>query len=713
MQCASQNHSVNAICRGPPAAQSLVKSSHRSQRPALVKQQQFHALLPCTRLHAQQEDEQGKPTDESSSSSSSSNSTLELLSLLVNNPSEIINGSEGEDTAENAAVQPSESKQEAKESPGTSEAGLYAPPLAQPRVTYVLLGLNLLVYLAGIGIALRVGGEASNQWFLSLAKSNQALQNGEIWRLGTSVFMHAGLLHLGLNTLALAQLGPEAEAVLGPQSFLTIYLLSGLSGSVASFITSPRLVTVGASGAIFGLLGAIAAYLVKNRQQLTNSNRQLVNILGIVAANVLLGLGGGNIDNAGHIGGLAAGLILGPQTSRHLLTSRLKLEDLLDMPQAVVPAGSVERAWEFFRKIGSPKFHVAPMVDQSELAFRLLCRRHGATAAYTPMLHSRLSVDSPKYLEEHFTTCKIDRPLFAQFCANDPPTLLRAAQLVQGRCDAVDINLGCPQRIARKGRYGAFLMDDLPLIERLVSVLATSLEVPVTCKIRIFPELQRTLEYARMLQAAGCSILAVHGRTRQQKRASETRADWDSIKAVREAVDIPVLANGNVQNLADVHACMEYTGAVGVMSAEALLEDPALFRPSRLNPDGAKSPTEGCELLLEYLDLAESYTTPFRMIRGHAFSLLGDWLTEFTDLRDSMNDYGLDEARLKAIAGEMRQRILGLDRTYPIPKLSARQLARLEAEESKQAAQEEQQRETDALQELESKRDGAVAAASV
>ncbi len=73
-------------------------------------------------------------------------------------------------------------------------------------------------------------------------------------------------------------------------------------------------------------------------------------------------------------------------------------------------------------------------------------------------------------------------------------------------------------------------MDDLPLIERLVSVLATSLNVPVTCKIRIFPELQRTLEYARMLQAAGCSILAVHGRTRDQKRARDTRANWDAIK---------------------------------------------------------------------------------------------------------------------------------------------------------------------------------------
>ncbi len=95
------------------------------------------------------------------------------------------------------------------------------------------------------------------------------------------------------------------------------------------------------------------------------------------------------------------------------------------------------------------------------------------------------------------------------------------------------------------------------------------------------------------------------------------------LQAVREAVDIPVLANGNVQTLADVHACMEYTGAVGVMSAESLLEDPALFRPSRMDPGGAKNPTEGCDLLLEYLDLAETYPTPFRMIRGHAFSLLG------------------------------------------------------------------------------------------
>ena len=146
-------------------------------------------------------------------------------------------------------------------------------------------------------------------------------------------------------------------------------------------------------------------------------------------------------------------------------------------------------------------------MDQSELAFRLLCRRHGATAAYTPMLHSRLFLESQEYQEEHFTTCAEDRqaprhsrrcpsllkrsspagvcrPLLAQFCANDPDTLVAAARLVQDRCDAVDLNLGCPQRIAKRGRYGAFLMDDLPLVGSLVSALASSLSVPVTAKVQ-------------------------------------------------------------------------------------------------------------------------------------------------------------------------------------------------------------------------------------
>lgn len=75
------------------------------------------------------------------------------------------------------------------------------------------------------------------------------------------------------------------------------------------------------------------------------------------------------------------------------------------------------------------------------------------------------------------------RPLFVQFCANDPDTVLAAAKLVEDRCDAVDLNLGCPQRIAKRGKYGAFLMDDLNLVERIVKKLSMGLKIPVTVKV--------------------------------------------------------------------------------------------------------------------------------------------------------------------------------------------------------------------------------------
>ena len=180
----------------------------------------------------------------------------------------------------------------------------------------------------------------------------------------------------------------------------------------------------------------------------------------------------------------------------------------------------------FFESMGSPRYHVAPMVDQSELAFRELCRRYGATLGYTPMIHARLFVESPKYRREVFSTSSSDRPLLAQFCANDPDVLLEAATMIAPYCDGVDINFGCPQRIAKRGNYGAYLMDDWKTVEALIRKLDEELPVPVTAKIRVYDDLETTLKYAKMVEAAGAQIVAVHGRTREQKRCAEIRANW-------------------------------------------------------------------------------------------------------------------------------------------------------------------------------------------
>ncbi|XVE87078.1 hypothetical protein DITRI_Ditri18aG0087400 [Diplodiscus trichospermus] len=304
----------------------------------------------------------------------------------------------------------------------------------------------------------------------------------------------------------------------------------------------------------------------------------------------------------------------------------------------------VERAWAHWTKLGRPKLIVAPMVDNSELPFRMLCRKYGATAAYTPMLHSRIFTENEKYRNQEFTTCKDDRPLFVQFCANDPDVLLEAARRVEPYCDYVDINLGCPQRIARRGNYGAFLMDNLPLVKSLVEKLVLNLNVPVSCKIRVFPNLQDTLKYAKMLEDAGCSLLAVHGRTRDEKDGKKFRADWNAIKAVKNALRIPVLANGNIRHMDDVQNCLEETGADGVLSAESLLENPALFagfRTAEWVADNEKETIDGkldqADLLVEYLKFCEIYHVPWRMIRSHVHKMLGDWFRIEPHVRDDLN----------------------------------------------------------------------------
>lgn len=309
----------------------------------------------------------------------------------------------------------------------------------------------------------------------------------------------------------------------------------------------------------------------------------------------------------------------------------------------------IERAWAHWKKLGQPKLIVAPMVDNSELPFRMLCRKYGADAAYTPMLHSRIFTENEKYRSQEFTTCKEDRPLFVQFCANDPDTLLEAARRVEPYCDYVDINLGCPQRIARRGNYGAFLMDNLPLIKSLVEKLALNLNVPVSCKIRIFPNLQDTLNYAKMLEDAGCSLLAVHGRTRDEKDGKKIRANWSAIRAVRDAVRIPVLANGNIRHMDDVASCLEETGADGVLSAESLLENPALFSGFQTaewvlggeerNEKGGK--LDQADLVVEYLKLCERYPVPWRMIRSHVHKLLGEWFRVQPCVREDLNSQSI------------------------------------------------------------------------
>lgn len=409
----------------------------------------------------------------------------------------------------------------------------------------------------------------------------------------------------------------------------------------------------------------------------------------------------------------AADVTLEPTVSTSLAEAKpaKSVEHGYVIPPVPRPAHA-DAAWEWWRAMGSPRYHIAPMVDQSELPFRMLCRRHGAQLGYTPMFHSRLFAESDKYRAEQWSTCQADRPLLAQFCANDPEYFLAAAKLVAPHVDGVDLNLGCPQRIARRGRYGAFLMDDIPLVEALVSKLAKELSVPVTVKIRMFPDtadpsrpdVAATVDYARRMEAAGAYLVAIHGRTRDQKNAKEIRADWGVIKAVKEALHVPVLGNGDVRSRADADELMAVTGVDGVLSAISLLDDPGLFDDARCEKPATS--LDKCRLLTEYLQLAKEHRVPMRMVKGHVHHLLGDWLQEHTDLRDDIlhNGRELTLDRLLHLAEEMGRRIEESGRDHPVPKLSERQLARQKKEAALAAAVAEQQREDAAMEGIGHKR---------
>lgn len=277
------------------------------------------------------------------------------------------------------------------------------------------------------------------------------------------------------------------------------------------------------------------------------------------------------------------------------------------------------------------KFILAPMVEQSELAWRILSRKYGSTLCYSPMINSKVYIDpfQKPYRDAIFSTDPaVDRPLIAQLCGNDPDIVLQAAKMIEPHCDAIDLNLGCPQGIAKKGHYGSWLQDEWDLIASIVKKLRENLQVPVTCKIRIFHDVEKSLKYAKMLQEAGCQALAVHGRTRDQKGPSTGLADWDQIKRIKNELTIPVFANGNILYHEDMLKCLEYTGCDGVMVAEGSLYNPSIFTPDAHYP---------CwEMAEEYLGICRQYSTPASMIRGHLFKMFRGTIPSFPALREQL-----------------------------------------------------------------------------
>jgi nifR3 family TIM-barrel protein len=215
-----------------------------------------------------------------------------------------------------------------------------------------------------------------------------------------------------------------------------------------------------------------------------------------------------------------------------------------------------------------------------------------------------------------------ERPVVFQIYGDDPDTILKAALMVQEMGpDIIDVNMGCPAKSVAARGAGVGLMRTPLKVAHIFRKLSSSLRVPVTGKIRLGWEDRRTYKLiARIVEENGGSLIALHGRTKEQSYSGE--ANWDAIAEVRAAVKIPVIGSGDVKTVSDIERMKKHTGCDGVMIGRAAIANPWIF--SKLDREQV-SPEQVHEIVKSHLERNIQFYGPEdgqRLFRKHAVQYL-------------------------------------------------------------------------------------------
>ena len=222
---------------------------------------------------------------------------------------------------------------------------------------------------------------------------------------------------------------------------------------------------------------------------------------------------------------------------------------------------------------------LAPMAGVTDLPFRILCKEMGCGLVYSEMVSAKGILYDNKNTTELLEIDSKERPVAVQLFGSDPEILgAMAKKIEQYPIDIIDVNMGCPAPKIVKNGEGSCLMKTPELVGKIVKSLVESQSKPVTIKFRkgFDDDHVNAVEIAKIAEANGASAVAVHGRTREQYYSG--KADWDIIKQVKEAVNIPVIGNGDVFTPQDAKNLLEHTGCDAIMVGRGAQGNPWIFK---------------------------------------------------------------------------------------------------------------------------------------
>lgn len=221
---------------------------------------------------------------------------------------------------------------------------------------------------------------------------------------------------------------------------------------------------------------------------------------------------------------------------------------------------------------------LAPMAGVSDRAYRELCVRFGAAYCVSEMVSSKALSFNSKKSEELMEISDLERPCGIQIFGDDPKCMADAAKhALENKPDIIDINMGCPAPKISSNGSGSALMKNPRLCGEIVKAVTAVTDIPVTVKIRKGwdDDSVNAVEVAKICESAGAAAITVHGRTRQQYY--KPPVDYDIIRAVRESVSVPVIANGDIDSAERAKEVMDITGCALVMIGRATLGNPWIF----------------------------------------------------------------------------------------------------------------------------------------